>query len=749
MSPKAIKRKRQDEDSDDIDGGRPSKRVATSATPSPTGNRCATTAVPVNAAGPDTAAMKDAQPDGPTATAIVDIKSDAVENEKARCAKTSLLEQFPAVPECVKTLERSLAAPQSDMQTFLKTLASELTSALIRDVMVTRAVQLRRHTAASTPSASASRDSAALARTLAAHETGQQQLSGTRQSPAHAAAQSASPAAASRAVPTLEEVSPAVGPVGVPEARPRSPASGTTRSTDELRNAMPIPLAYKSSSAGKKRSAQHQRGKQRRQVDVAVDDVLEISDVVAGPTRRRTKRLPRRRKDPGSFHATAMQPLRVETSLVLQIPMADGISSGSGHSEYVPSNQAESERQATDEEETDDDVLMITDQPVMGAARMPHSSSNRDDSLHIAPERLFSPAQSERRAQDDQTWWHMSPRSMPHDSTNMAAERANDETALRTYVATIAKSCLDDGWNRERLRNAHNGESTSAKYVAFEAANLSLSLMEKARHMRDCRLSWDPEVLRDLMTRPLLKWCKVDLSSGGEFTGCELCGRFCSATHKVVLSGKRRDGATFWPCATPVSVRSSVQLDKGTFAASVSVDSKVGDSESDDEIEEGDSEIYVDENCLRKCVVFHKLAHMTYGITREMRVRIDAEIAKGGMHVQVDQCCDSNSSSCIAAVTHGATEKILDATVSDRFITRCVSTIRKCLRAGDVYFVTGGARRPVDCWLEDGVEIMGGVDVDSDEGLDSSGIYDKVLPLEDDEIVGDVLELVNETQYNS
>lgn len=317
------------------------------------------------------------------------------------------------------------------------------------------------------------------------------------------------------------------------------------------------------------------------------------------------------------------------------------------------------------DEETEDDVLIdvqlatpvTLETPVTPATAVtPCETSSPDHGTCGAP------------------WWQV-PQLNAKEVCGIIGERKS----MGAYISTIAKCCVSSSWTAHEMRyNLEHGKN-SAKVDAFRLTSQALSLLERKRHMKQCGAVWTRDAIRDLCSRGCIGWRRLQAGGVGDFTGCELCGRFRRATCKVVISGSRYDGADFWPGASRTSVVETEKVGEGVYSVGVRV-ARI-ESDDEDEIQEDDSELFVDEQCLRKCLLFHKLAHMTKEVTKTVCDVIDAQLENGG-YVQV--AVDGVKS--MDKVLEAVEVKLVSKVEEEVFMTRQVNIISQMLRLGDTYF---------------------------------------------------------------
>lgn len=260
----------------------------------------------------------------------------------------------------------------------------------------------------------------------------------------------------------------------------------------------------------------------------------------------------------------------------------------------------------------------------------------------------------------------------------------NVSEIFRGYVKAIVKACVNASWTTADLRAAFDGDPCSEKGKAFRDISTALVLMERARHMGHCRARWHRDIVSGLVSRKYARWSKLSMKEDSDFMGCDICGSVRPATERLTLSGEKLDGREFWPDQMRIDILSMRKLsDDGRYSLTVEVNREGmsnGTAEKDAGKREDDKTYYVDSQCLRQCLVFHRLVHATSIVSGEVRGMIEDELREGVVELKVKPGVGDRS------VLDALEEELMNCVlVRTDYPNRQVMSLLDMLKLGDLY----------------------------------------------------------------
>lgn len=313
-------------------------------------------------------------------------------------------------------------------------------------------------------------------------------------------------------------------------------------------------------------------------------------------------------------------------------------------------------------------------------------------------------------------WWRAN-----ENKITVAAKPSNEGELIQGYIAAIARACINATWTEEGLSSAFDSDPSCERGRAFRSVSSTLLMMERARHIGQCRLRWPRELLHALQARRDVSWSPLYEDGvsrkNGSFVGCEACRGFRPATTRLVICGPAYDARNFWPGQLRVDVLRTKA--KGSI-----VDVTMELSPHGDELGDGSElesiEVWVDTECLRKCVVFHKLVHMSASIAGEVDGMME-DVLRDGV-IRVDMSGEGGGKKFKARVLEQAELTVVDRLLeNDDYLQKKRAFVRDLLRIGDIYFSAGES------------ELLDSGDAaDSPSGKMAHNIYDAPLELGDE-----------------
>lgn len=627
------------------------------------------------------------------------------------------------------------------LKKFLKDLSIKITNELITDVAMSRALQLVQ--AGSPGSASASGDSDALEHALGLHHQSKQLK--IKPTPPPPPPQSAGAARTGRdtvqedsettpGTPAKENV-PVPPPLGahipeqqlageeteedaiIPVSRNETDVRDDEETDDDV--LVQLPTARKESAQAappiQRGSKRVSRGrKHRRGAIIADDEVIEATHV---PQSQRKPQQPTphddlRKSDISSHNVHRKPPTddeETDDDVIVPVQQEDVQPAEENVLIILPERSVE----IIDSEETDDDAIVpLADHEIVPdddqiddnivQVGVPFSDDKVEDANDEADIDLEDEDYehngiveaevdgagkgAETEAENENAlpvWWKAAKNG---NSTRKSAENSGKKRTFRGYISTIAKACMSEEWTKAKmLQNFENGED-ALKRADFETTCRAISILEQARHMNCRQVIWPEDIFFQILQRRQVRWSKIvhhDERGLGDFTGCELCGRCVRANHVIFVGGFKYNAQHYWPSGTSMEVTSKRKRREGSCSVSVELNRGLEEDEGIEGIREPEEhEIFVDEQCLRKCLVFHKLNHMTREIADEVRKLLDAKVRKKAVKVPLDWSVDDER------LVKGVEEILLDCIdeEDDDYVTRQVKTLCRLLDLGDGYF---------------------------------------------------------------
>lgn len=274
-------------------------------------------------------------------------------------------------------------------------------------------------------------------------------------------------------------------------------------------------------------------------------------------------------------------------------------------------------------------------------------------------------------------WWRSS-----QNRVTVPDSPPNIDEIFRGYIRAIVKASINSSWTCSDLITAFDGDPCGEKGRGFMDVSSALVLMERARHMGHCRARWHPDVVCGLLNHSQARWSRIPLNKDDDFVGCDVCGRVRPATEKLLLSGQYRDGREFWPTQMRIDVLSMKNVnDEGCYSLTVEVNRECigtdsrGLTNSNDEVS-----LFVDSQCLRQCLVFHRLAHATSLIANEVRGMIEDELREGIMELNASPGADDR------AVLDALDDTLLKCVIEhSNYLKPQVEILLNMLKLGDLY----------------------------------------------------------------
>lgn len=315
-----------------------------------------------------------------------------------------------------------------------------------------------------------------------------------------------------------------------------------------------------------------------------------------------------------------------------------------------------------------------------------------------------------------------------------AIQQLNDEEAFRGLICAMIRSSLCESWSADNLREQYHQNPSSSRGRAFLAVTSSLLLMERAKHMGQCRLKWKRQLIVELSTRRDIEWSVVqgDLSFP-HFVGCEACQKFRRATRRIRLAGPKYDSRDFWPSCGRISVLSAKH---GNDCIEVTAELDAGAKRFPHEnnvANDTECELFVDAECLRKCLVFHELVHSTAILAEDIRLMIESELSDGTVKfVRENEDVDKYISDCLA-------RHLIDVlSQNTEFLKGRTTHFIDLVKLGNIYFSASDA------------EVLdSGAGIKSEVIPQASRIYDAPIELNDDEHIARVHNVESLTKKKS
>lgn len=276
--------------------------------------------------------------------------------------------------------------------------------------------------------------------------------------------------------------------------------------------------------------------------------------------------------------------------------------------------------------------------------------------------------------------------------------RSKDTDVLRGYILTLIRSCLRPSWNAEKLRESYELNPSSIRGSAFLAVSSSLLIMHRARHMGQCRTMWHTQLLQELLQRRELEWTAIETDPCFQhFLGCEACLAHRPATRCLRLKGVKYDSSDFWPMSCRLDILASTEADGAlTLAVELAPGSRPGQPTIGDE---GEVEFWVDEQCLRKCLVFHELVHSTSILTEEVMCLVEDELQDGVVSVRKAQQLPEEGTSLVDLVQCHLVDVLCR---NKHFLEKQIQHFADMTHIGEAYFsavdegIPGSHQEPKD-----------------------------------------------------
>lgn len=287
---------------------------------------------------------------------------------------------------------------------------------------------------------------------------------------------------------------------------------------------------------------------------------------------------------------------------------------------------------------------------------------------------------SKRRASASLPWWRSVESRM-----SLPMRHVKEADVLRGYIITLIRSCVRQSWTAEKLRESYDQDPSSVQGRAFLAVGSSLLMLERARHMGQCRMKWHADLVQELLQRRDIEWSPIENDpSFYQFVGCEVCLAHRPATKCLKLKGPKYDSRDFWPTNSVVNILSTTE-ENGLLSLAVELAPGCRPGQhtgvDDDEVE-----FWVDEKCLRKCLVFHELVHATSILTEDIMYMVEDELRDGIVDIPGGQDFHSAKSSALEALESHLVDVL---SRNESFMSRRIQHFLDILRLGEVYFSAG------------------------------------------------------------
>lgn len=325
-------------------------------------------------------------------------------------------------------------------------------------------------------------------------------------------------------------------------------------------------------------------------------------------------------------------------------------------------------------------------------------------------------------------WWRKADLGEARSIRNLSVE-----DIFRGFILAVIRSSVYRSWTAEHLREQHLLNPSSVKGKAFLAISTGLHLMERARHMGQCRVKWKRQLIVELLARRDIEWSIVQGNpSFPHFVGCEACQKFRQATRRIRLAGPRYDSRNFWPNHNRISVLSAKRRGNCIeVSAELNPEGRRFIREHNTANRE-ECELYVDAECLRKCLVFHEIVHSTAILAEDIRFLIEEELSDGVIKVTGEDGGDDCVSDCL--------EKYLVDILSQNteFLSRRTAHFIDLVKLGDIYFSA------IDAEVLDS-----GAGSKPEAMLKASKVYDAPIELDDDKYVDRVHMIESVTKKKS
>lgn len=322
-------------------------------------------------------------------------------------------------------------------------------------------------------------------------------------------------------------------------------------------------------------------------------------------------------------------------------------------------------------------------------------------------------------------WW------MTSDSHATRVDQSEDREKLFTgFTMAVIRSCVRESWSADALKESFDSDPSSARGQAFSAVSSTMLLLEQARHMGQCYLNWSPRIIRALNHYRVVEWSVIEPeASFDQFVGCELCRGHRAATCRLVLKGPCYDSCDFWPGSSRIEVLSAEEDRAGIASVAVELEGgTTNDHLINVNISEGQDELWLDPQCLRKCLLFHQLVHATSIMADELRGMVEDELREG--MVQLDESDDENVS-----LPERLERTLVQAlSVNASFLQKRTSFLEDIVQLGYLYFADKQ------------------VESDDDSGLRGAGrasIYDDPIELNDTKYRSCIDELVRQSHIRA
>lgn len=310
-------------------------------------------------------------------------------------------------------------------------------------------------------------------------------------------------------------------------------------------------------------------------------------------------------------------------------------------------------------------------------------------------------------------WWHAAGPDM-----SRAIKHLNNEEAFRGLILAMIRSSICKSWSADNLREQYHQDPSSPRGRAFLAVSSSLFLMERARHIGQCRLEWKRQLMVELLGRRDIEWSIVQGDpSFPHFVGCEACQKYRRATRRIRLAGPGYDSRNFWPSNSRISILSA-KYRSNCVEVSAELNAETKRFPYEHNIAKSkECELFVDAECLRKCLVFHELAHFTSILAEDIRLMIEGELGGGNIRmVRESEGKDECISNCL--VRH-----LIDIlSQNTEFLKRWTAHFIDLVELGNIYFSASDA------------EVLdSGAGIKPETAPKASRIYDAPIELNDDE----------------
>lgn len=265
-----------------------------------------------------------------------------------------------------------------------------------------------------------------------------------------------------------------------------------------------------------------------------------------------------------------------------------------------------------------------------------------------------------------------------------------DEELLRIFVTTVVRTCIRKSWSTQRLQASHQKDPSCLKGDAFTAVSTVMSKIEQERNIGEQNMDWPPDLLRELLERRYIQWSPLKFDpSFDHFLGCEACLKHRRATNCIVLRGLRYNSSFFWPDNRKFSVVSCVNGQDGALL----LEAKIRDDSSDDSSdgESHDYELWVDDQCLRRILLFHELSHTPSYLNIGVGAMLEKVLNESVVKLKSIKKLAGNEG---AVADHMERFLVKQLVNDDQFVQGRITHLMNIIRLGELYFLPPSDESP-------------------------------------------------------